>query len=223
MIDCSVNYSFNDTMGEIEKTRGDKGLLIIEAAARVMAEKGFSGTAMSEVAQVAGIGKGTIYEYFDSKEDLFFAVFEWFSQKIGAAATVSISALGGSAAQRLVALGESIIGSWVEIRGMFSLVFEFWAASASSQIRERFKDAFRKAYGDFRAIVSSLIRDGIDRGEFRRDVDPEAVAASLVGTWDALFLQAWFDEAFDLESTNEKYMTVLITGLSGGKGDGRMD
>jgi AcrR family transcriptional regulator len=202
-----------------KRQREEKERHIIEAAAQVFARKGFTGAVIAEVAELAGIGKGTIYEYFDSKEDLFFAVFEWFSQKIGTAGTVRISALGGSASSRLMVLSESIIGSWVEMRDMFSLVFEFWAASASSDIRERFKEAFRDAYGDFRSIVSSLIRDGIDRGEFRRDVDPEAIAASLVGTWDALFLQAWFDEAFDLSSTNERYMNVLIRGLSEGKGD----
>lgn len=201
------------------KTRGDKKRMIIEAAARVLARKGFSGTVMAEIADQAGIGKGTIYEYFESKEDLFFAVFEWFSREMGASATINISALGGSASERLMAMNESLIGSWVEIKDMFSLVFEFWAASASSQIRERFKRAFRQAYGDFRHIVSSLIRDGIERGEFRSDVDPESVAAALVGTWDALFLQAWFEESFELQRTAKNFLNVVIRGLVGGKDD----
>jgi hypothetical protein len=56
-------------------------------------------------------------------------------------------------------------------------------------MRERFKEAFRRLYEEFRTIVVSLIRDGIERGEFRSDVNAESVAAALVGTWDALFLQ----------------------------------
>lgn len=196
-----------------KRQRGDKQRIIIEAAARLMAERGFAGTAMSEVAKRADIGKGTIYEYFDSKEDLFFAVFEWFSREIAAAATVSVSALGGSASERLMALSDSLMSSWGEIRDMFSLVFEFWAASQSSQMRGRFKNAFREAYEDFRAIVSSLIREGMNRGEFQGDADPDAVAAALVGTWDALFLQAWFEESFDLRTTAKQFMTVVIHGL----------
>lgn len=196
-----------------ETSRKPKRELIVQAAAQVFAQKGFSGTVMAEIAVQAGVGKGTLYEYFDSKEDLFFAVFEWFSKQSSASATVSISALGGSASDRLEVLSDSIMRSWTEMKDFFSLAMEFWAASASSLMRERFKEALRQCYEDFRRIVSALIRDGIERGEFRPDVDPEATAAALVGAWDALFLQAWFDEAFDPQAMAKKFMTVLIRGL----------
>lgn len=44
---------------------------IIEAAIQVFSSKGYHNTRMEEIATVAGIGKGTIYEYFDSKLQLF--------------------------------------------------------------------------------------------------------------------------------------------------------
>jgi hypothetical protein len=96
---------------------------------------------------------------------------------------------------------------------MYSLVMEFWSASASSQMRERFKQTFKNGYSDFRQIVSALIREGIQGGEFRSEVDAESVAAALVGTWDALLLQAWFDEGFDPQTTARRFMAVLISGL----------
>jgi AcrR family transcriptional regulator len=192
----------------------DKKNRIIEAAAQVFAQKGYAGAAVADIAVKAEIGKGTIYAYFDSKEDLFFAVFEWFMLQTGAAAKVSISHLGGSAAQRLEALSDSIMGMWDEIRDAFTLTMEFWAASSSSQMRERFKEAFRRFYEEFRAIVVSLIRDGIKRGEFRSNVNAESVAAALVGTWDALFLQAWFEKNFDPIITARNFLKVVIRGLS---------
>jgi hypothetical protein len=81
-------------------------------------------------------------------------------------------------------------------------------------MRERFRDAFRKIYGGFRSIVSALIRDGIERGEFCDDTDPESVAAALIGTLDALALQAWFEYDFDPLKTAKEFMVVLIRGLS---------
>ena len=192
----------------------DKKDQIIEAPARVFAKKGYAGAAVADIAVEAEIGKATIYAYFDSKEDLFFAVFEWFMQQTGAAAKVSISHLGGSASQRLEALSDSIMGMWDEIKDAFILTIEFWAASSSSQMRVRFKDAFRRLYEEFRAIVVSLIRDGIERGEFRSDVNAESVAAALVGTWDALFLQAWFEKNFDPLITARNFLKVVIRGLS---------
>jgi len=187
---------------------------IIEAAARVFATKGYKGTIIADIATEAGIGKGTIYEYFHSKEDLFFAVFEWFVHMTETEARVSISALGGSASERLKTLNDALLRSWLDMLDMYSLVMEFWSASASSSMRQRFKQAFREGYRDFRQIVSALIRDGIEAGEFQPEVDAESVAAALVGTWDALLLQAWFDEGFDPLTTARKFMAVLMSGLT---------
>jgi AcrR family transcriptional regulator len=50
---------------------------IIKAAITIFSQTGYTGTRIAEVARAAGIGKGTIYEYFRSKEDLFFATFEY--------------------------------------------------------------------------------------------------------------------------------------------------
>jgi len=84
---------------------------------------------------------------------------------------------------------------------------------ASSQMEGRFKQAFRQNYSNYRRIVSSLIREGIERSEFRADVEPESFATALVGTWDALLFQAWFESDFDLLHTARKYLTVIIRGL----------
>jgi AcrR family transcriptional regulator len=194
--------------------RGNKKELIVEAAARVFALNGYSNAAVADIARQANIGKGTVYEYFQSKEDLFFAVFEWFQKKTEKAAVVGISDLGGGAADRLSALNDSLMKLWDEIKDVFALVMEFWAASSSIQMRQRLKGAFKQMYGDYRRIVSALIQDGIKSGEFRPDVKPEPVAAALVGTWDALFLQAWFDESFDPAATAKDFMDTVLHGLA---------
>jgi AcrR family transcriptional regulator len=204
-------------MHSSEQHKQQKRAHIIQAAARVFGEKGFSGTMMADIADQAGMGKGTLYEYFDSKENLFFAVFEWFAEETEAAAKVSISALRGSPSERLVILSESVMQSWLKMKDLFTLVMEFWAASASSQMRQRFRGYFRRAYEDFRTIVASLIREGIQYGEFQEDVVPESVAAALVGTWDALLLQAWFDDTFDPLTSARNFVAVLIRGLAGGR------
>jgi AcrR family transcriptional regulator len=198
----------------IRQKRAGKKEQIITAAAQVFAQKGFAGAVMAEIARTAGIGKGTIYEYFNSKEDLFFTVFEWLSHKIASAATVRISALGGSAAERLVALNDSVVTSLMKLMGMYALVMEFWAASSSSALRERFKKAFRHAYRDFRSIVSSLIKDGIASGEFASHINPDSIAAALVGMWDALLLQAWFEDTFDPLKTSRDFVMVILRGLA---------
>ncbi len=201
-------------MNDINKQKTKRRDQIVAAAAQVFAQKGYSGAVVADIAIQANIGKGTVYEYFKSKEDLFFAVFEWFQKKTEKAATVGISSLGGGAADRLMALNNSLMGLWDEIKDVFVLVMEFWAASSSTQMRQRFKGAFKQLYDDYRHIVSALIQDGINSGEFRSDVKPEPVAAALVGTWDALFLQAWFDDSFDPAATAKDFLDTVLHGLA---------
>ncbi len=200
-------------MADTIKQKAKRKDQIIEAAAQIFAQKGYSGAIMADIAIQANIGKGTIYEYFKSKEDLFFAVFEWFQKKTEKAATVGISSLGGSATDRLKVLNSTLMELWDEIKDVFVLVMEFWAASSSAQRRRRFKGAFKQLYNDYRKIVSSLIQEGINSGEFRSDIKPEPVAAALVGTWDALFLQAWFDDSFDPTATANDFLDAFLRGL----------
>lgn len=49
----------------------EKRILILEAARKLFEERGFHNSKISDIADLAGIGKGTVYEYFDSKQSLF--------------------------------------------------------------------------------------------------------------------------------------------------------
>ena len=201
-------------MAPVDYPRNDKNKRIIDAAVMVFAQKGYASATIADIAARAEIGKGTIYEYFASKEDLFFAVFEWFKIQTRDAAKVNIAVLGGSASKRLEALSDSFMGRWLEIKDVFTLTMEFWAASSSSQMQDRFKANFRNTYQEFRDIVKSLIQEGIERGEFRSDINPDSVAAALVGAWDALFLQAWFEDDFDPVTIAREFLSIIIKGLS---------
>ena len=192
----------------------DKKKLIVQSAVHVFSRKGYTIATVADVAAAARIGKGTIYEYFNSKEDLFYAVFEWYRLKTEEATRVDLSVLEGSAAKKLEALSMSLVGMWEEIKDVFNLTLEFWAASSTLQHQDRFKENFRHTYHKFRGIVKSLIREGIERGEFRPDIDPAYVAAAMVGAWDALFLQAWFDPDFEPAATAAEFITVVLRGLA---------
>src|SRR5437660_573743 len=53
-------------------TLKDKKQLIINAAIKCFAQKGFHSTSIQEIVDTAGIAKGSVYSYFKSKEDLLF-------------------------------------------------------------------------------------------------------------------------------------------------------
>jgi AcrR family transcriptional regulator len=189
---------------------------ILEAAARVFAERGLRGTRMADIATRAGIGKGTVYEYFRSKEDLFLRLFHWYT---GLAITSMKDSTGDDdspALARLRSCCDSLLASCLEIMDMYPLTMEFWSASTAPEYRDDLTVEFRRLYEQFRGVISGLLRAGMARGEIGAHVDPEKVAAVLIGAFDGAFLQAWFDPDFDPVAAGRHFLDVLIVGLRPG-------
>ncbi len=186
---------------------------IIAAALSTFAQKGYAGTRIIEVAQAAGIGKGTIYEYFRSKEELFFATLEYLLADAEQQMSTLAETLAGSVADRLMSLADHVIRDWIEKLELYGLVLEFWSATAALPGRRRFRDAFNDGYAAFRSSLAALIQDGAINGEFKADIDPEKIASALIGSWDALLFQAWLDPDFDPLGTSRDHMRVVVAGL----------
>jgi AcrR family transcriptional regulator len=186
---------------------------IIAAAVTTFAQKGYAGTRIIEVAQAAGIGKGTIYEYFPSKEALFFATLEHLLAETEGQMKDLAERMEGSVTDRLMTLAEQVIRDWLQKLELYGLVLEFWSATAALPGRLRFRQAFNDGYAAFRGLLAALIREGKARGEFKAGVDPERIASALIGSWDALLFQAWLDADFDAFGASRDHMRVVVAGL----------
>jgi TetR/AcrR family fatty acid metabolism transcriptional regulator len=194
---------------------------IIRAAAAVFSQKGYTGALMAEVAVEAGVGKGTVYEYFSSKAELFLAVFDWLHQQISEAVLMAADRRGGSAADRMRARVEAVVKSALEVWDFYGLFMEFWTASAGEQFRSRLGAWIKAAYAEHRRLVADLIREGVERGEFRPEVDPEAMAVLAVGSLEGIFLQAWFDDRLDPAEMARRHVDFFIDGLMCRAGDAK--
>jgi AcrR family transcriptional regulator len=188
---------------------------LVQAAAAVFAHQGFSGTRMADIADHAGVGKGTVYEYFDSKEELFLAVFEWYNVGIARRIDDRLTA-GGSAREQLEAIFEESAAIIGDLRDLTSLNLDFWAACRGSAFEGKFKEALEGLYDDYRGLAAGIIQGGQEMGEFRRDVDPYAVAAAVVGAFDGLGVQAWIDDSLDLAASASAFTRTVISGLTSG-------
>lgn len=62
------------TKEQFEEIRQQSKAAIMEAALELFASKGFSRTSISDIAKAAGISKGLMYNYFESKEQLLHAI-----------------------------------------------------------------------------------------------------------------------------------------------------
>lgn len=194
-------------------TRGDKRPRLVTAACAVFAEKGYASTRVAEIAERAGVGKGTVYEYFSSKEELLFAVFESINADISSRMNESLAA-GGSTEEQLhnvLRLGAEVISEQVDLQ---PVILDFWAASRGKDFEETYRRAVVASYTLFRNLVSDFIREGQSRGEFKDTVDAEALAALVVAAVDGLGIQFFFDRSIDPHTITRAFGRLLYESLT---------
>ncbi|MBU1023926.1 TetR/AcrR family transcriptional regulator [bacterium] len=188
--------------------------MILDAACRVFANKGYNAALIDDIAKKAGIGKGTVYEYFKSKEDLFLKSLTWFFANLTDISHYEIEDLPQSASDRLKLVIEPLVKSIDEIEHFVPLMMEFWSASASGNQRKKFMKFFSEIYSNCRTQFEEILTYGIECGEFRSDINIEAISAGVAGAIDGMYLQKWFDKTFDLEKLLDDFIDSLIKGIS---------
>jgi len=203
-------------MEATKPVRGEKRPAILRAATDVFAEQGFAAVTVAEIAHRAGIGKGTVYEYFSSKEELLFAVFEWMNEDIAERIKALLDE-GGTThdrLRRLLDFGAVITREQVEMQ---AVVLDFWSASRGTKSEARYNRACLETFRAYRRLVADVIRGGQRTGELRPDVDAEAVATMVVAAMDGLGIQFFFDRSIDPSKTVDGFGGVLLAGLEVGR------
>jgi AcrR family transcriptional regulator len=188
---------------------------ILEAALAVFAERGFAATRMDDIAERAGVTKGTIYLYFESKEAVFRSLVQ---QSIGAAIgqfTDAARRYDGSTSELLRNILRGI-GQFICNTDRVVLPKIILAEAGNFPALAEFyrHEVIDRGLG----LLQSIISRGIAGGEFR-SVEPQhaarlCIAPLLLGAiWRTTF--ARFDAApYDLNALIETHIDVLLRGLS---------
>lgn len=192
--------------------RDAKRLQILEAATARFAEVGYEAAAMDGLAAAAGVSKGSLYDYFQNKEDLFYASFEWFESQILATSMARMQS-GGDARARLINFADASVSTMVDNVALYPVMLEVWAAAAKSGTRDRFSQAMRKLYRDFRAQIGTLIKAAQDSGDINPQADPQILAGMLIGAVDGLLLQYWLEPNFDPRNWVRRFLDDLFNGI----------
>jgi len=168
---------------------------IVAAAMRLFHEKGYAATTMEAVAEAAGVAKGSIYNYFRNKQDLYRQVFTASLSEDDTRAQ-AVSALPASPTERL----GRIFDLWLErlpyYRQIGGLLLEFWATAAHESRQGEFKAILNDIYARHRRPMLKILEEGIAAGEFRPQIGAEQAAALLFAVTDGLTVRAVLDPDF---------------------------
>jgi AcrR family transcriptional regulator len=186
---------------------------IQEAAIRVISRKGMASATMQEIAEEAGVAKGTIYLYFRDREELVEKTFE---TAIGELHKRIDAALDGDGpfAERLRAVITAKLAFFNENREFFRLyhTLRMPEGNASQQRRQK-----RTCQPQYRARVDRLavhLKSAMDAGEVR-PLDPKRLALFLIETSTAIVLERLSEDAPPPESDDvELIVTTLLSGIA---------
>jgi TetR/AcrR family fatty acid metabolism transcriptional regulator len=160
----------------------EKRRLIIDAAVRVFAQRGFHTSRVGDIAEEAGVAHGLLYHYFSSKDEVLETIFrEHWSKvldRVHAAETAQ-----GTALDRLHAIAHALLESWLVEPDVVRVVIREIARTA--EIEEHVGELV-KPIGAIRRVIES----GQANGELRNDLDPDLSAIVFYGGIDEL-ISGW--------------------------------
>ncbi|TLY11506.1 MAG: TetR/AcrR family transcriptional regulator [Thaumarchaeota archaeon] len=152
---------------------------IVQAAIESFTQTGFDRTKMEDIAKRLGLSKGTIYLYFKSKEDLFLAICEYNIQK------------GDNEDAGLFIRKENVVSDAEQIydnirrreQGNDRVMLEMVAESARNP---KLRKAMYELHVKVHEHVMEGVRNKIEQGFLRKDVDAISLAIALVALYDGL-------------------------------------
>jgi AcrR family transcriptional regulator len=180
---------------------------IFSVAMTLFNEKGFEATQVSEIAEKAGIAKGTFFNYFPTKDSLFFHIgsanIDVLSQAIrsGLESKASIADILVDQAQK--------IGDWADSNRMFvkqAVAARFFSSSGQAGETE--------SRVQMRSLLMEILDRGCATGEFRRDLQVRTAALAIEGAYFAI-LSDWAksDGGRTLSSLLAEGIGILLAGM----------
>ena len=179
--------------------RANRARLI--AAARAVFREHGPDAEMKEIAERAGLGVGTIYRNFPTKDDLIAAfVAEMVGEILAAIQNAARIEDSAAAVRRLLLDGFDI----VERHGDLMLML----------IGGKLPPACEEQFAPLVGLVEDIIQSGIDRARFRADIDVGVVAA-LIRTAFTPWSYQDLRRTRSLDEIADAYMSVLLRGIQG--------
>ena len=170
-----------------EEPRSAPPAVLLEAAFNVFSRKGYRATRLEEVAEAAGMTKGAIYYHFSGKEDLLRQAVEKRHRAIFREIRMALEREDAPASARIRLGLRKVWAHWTE--PAWGDAFRLVVGQLSVEFPALFRTWAREGPLEGYRMVRDLIEEGVEKGEFRKDVDPEAAARLVVS---GLLLQAAF-------------------------------
>ncbi|GEM31283.1 hypothetical protein NN3_22900 [Nocardia neocaledoniensis NBRC 108232] len=185
---------------------------IIAAAGKVLAEAGYQHTRLSTIAAEAGMQTGSLYYYFDSKEELVEEVLD------GGVRTAHERVRAAVAHRPEATAGERLSAA---LRAFIAVRLEIGAVSTAHirnyrELPPDMRERLRPELEAFSALWDEVVGDAVASGEIRDDIDPRTLHLFAVHTSEQI--AKWPHSAKSTGDTVDVMFRLMLNGLAGPPG-----
>lgn len=182
---------------------------IITAAQKVFSKLGFHNARMSDIADETGLSKGTLYLYFESKDQIIISLLE----KLFEPELQELRKLidqESPARDRILHYTERVIKDMQRSMKWMPVAYEFLSLAFR---RDTVQKVLKKYYREHMKIMVPIIEQGIDRGEFKAH-DPQKAAIALGAIYEGTALLWVYDqETVNISDHIHSGVELFLSGL----------
>lgn len=192
------------------KKTGEKYQAIIDAAVRVIAKQGYYSAQVSKIAKEAKVADGTIYLYFENKDDILISLF---NEKMGQFVETNRKRIAEAATieQKLYVLVHTHL-SQLALDQEFAKVTQIELRQANQEINEGIGTVMKQYFN----LIEEVIVEGMEQGIFRPDIEVRVARKMIFGTLDEV-TTSWVMKQckYDLVSHVDSIYNLFLLGIKG--------
>lgn len=184
---------------------------IIEATFKVLLEKGLNNTAITDISKESQLSPGTIYYYFDDKDEIILATLNKYVVESYSRILKNSKEIDGTAYEKIhnhfkestLKLGKDYIPyqNELDIDENFKkiIIISFEAIRKYEKLNEQYNE-YNKSYTDF---LNEIIEEGKESGEIRDDLSTFEIVNLFKSTLNGIFFLTIIEDGFDIENILE--------------------
>ena len=183
---------------------------IIDAATKIFAKKGFYQAKVSEIAKEAQVADGTIYLYFENKDDILISLFEEQMMRVLENMKEKISQENDAIKKiEKFALNHlSLIEQHKEVAEIIQVELR--------QSSKFMKDYKNDRFADYLNLIGEIIQEGQEKGVFRKEIIPGIAKRAFFGALDEMsrFWVLSSRKKYDIETAAKQISEYFVRGLT---------
>ena len=162
---------------------------LIDVGVRLMHEKGYSATGLTDILKAAGVPKGSFYHHFASKEDFAAAALERYGMREREHTASILNDMTIPPLKRLQRYFTDLVriyGQKGTIPGCMMGRFSLESTARNTRLRKQISGSF----SHWQHTIATVIQQAVARKELPASTDPESLAGFLLNSWEGALLRS---------------------------------